>query len=100
MYRSAYKVPVVLVRWRRFGTYAVAREVIESGAGTRSGPLSGFDISVLIEILWIPPPHVSSVIETVQNSSENTENDQRGNDVKLFIEFYFRMKRFLIKLHL
>jgi hypothetical protein len=74
--------------------------VIESGAGTRSGLLSGFDISVLIEILWILPPHVSSVIVTVQDSSENTENDQGGNDGKLFIEFDFRMKRFLIKLHL
>jgi hypothetical protein len=74
--------------------------VVESGAGTRFGPLSGFDITVLIEILWIPSPHVSSVIVTVQDSSENAENDQGDNDAKLFIEFDVRMKRFLIKLHL
>jgi hypothetical protein len=74
--------------------------VIESGAGTRWSPLSGFDVGVLIEILWIPSPHVSSVIVIVQDSSENTENDQGDSDVKLFIESDVRMKRFLIKLHL
>lgn len=73
--------------------------MIESGAGTRWSPLSGFDTGVLIEILRIPSPHVSSVIVTVQDSSENTENDQGDNDVKLFIESDVRMKRFLIKLH-
>lgn len=50
--------------------------MVESGAGTRWSPLSGFDIRVLIEILWIPSPHVSSVIVTVQDSSENAENDK------------------------
>lgn len=74
--------------------------MVESGAGTRLGQLYSFDIRVLIEILWIPSPHVSSVIVTVQDSSENTENDQGDNDVKLFIEFDVRMKMFLIKLHL
>jgi hypothetical protein len=39
---------------------------VESGAGTRSGPLSGFDIRVLIEIFWIPSTHVSSVVVTVK----------------------------------
>jgi hypothetical protein len=77
-----------------------AREEVESGAGTRSGPLSGFDIRVLIDILWIPSTHVSSVIVTVKIQVENTENDQGDNDVKLFIELDVRVKRYLIKLHL
>ena len=41
-----------------------------------------------------------TVIVTAQDASENTENDQRDNDAKLFIEFGVRMKRFLLKLHL
>jgi len=32
--------------------------MVENGAGTWSGPLSGFDITVLIKIIWIPSPHV------------------------------------------
>jgi hypothetical protein len=56
--------------------------VVECGAGTRSGPLFDFNVRVLNEILWIPSPHVSSVIGTVQDSSENTENDQVDNHVK------------------
>jgi hypothetical protein len=94
------KYPLFLLDGEGLGRRLWAREVIESGAGKRSGPLSGFDISVFIDILWIPLPHVSSAIVTVHNSSENTENDQGGNGVKLFIGFDFRMKRFLIKLHL
>lgn len=58
--------------------------MVESGAGTQSGPLFGCDIRVLIEILWIPSPHVSSVIVTVQDSSENTEIEQGDNDVIVY----------------
>jgi hypothetical protein len=93
------KYPLFLSDGEGLGRTMWAREVVESGAGTRSGHLSGFDIRVLIEILWLQSPHMSSIIATVQDSSENTENDQGDNDVKLFIEFDVPVKRFQIKLH-